>query len=75
MPKNKGTFNAGWWNCFYSFAGELLDTNRYADTICIRTLQAAGITTKEAEWQLEHGRCNDQKVMEVVRDYWLHYAN
>ena len=71
MAKNKGTFNSGWWNCFYSFAVELLNINPNADGICKSVLGDAGITSREAAWQLEHGQCNNARVVEVIRDYWL----
>ena len=71
MAKNKGTFNAGWWNCFYSFASELLDVNPNADGICRSVLEGAGITGREAAWQLDHGQDNNPKVAGVIRDYWL----
>lgn len=71
MAKNKGTFNAGWWNCFYSFAAELLDNNPNADGICRSVLQGAGITSREALWQLDHDKCNNPKVVAVIREYWL----
>ena len=71
MAKIKGTFNAGWWNCFYSFAAELLHTDPSAEGVCRSVLQGAGITRREAAWQLDHGPVNDDKVVKVIRDYWL----
>ena len=75
MAKNKGSFNAGWWNCFHSFASELLSINPNADGICRSVLEGAGITSREAAWQLEHGNCNDDKVVRIIRDYWLNTKN
>lgn len=71
MAKIKGTFSRGWWNCFYSFADELLSENRNAAAICTRILEGAGITKKEAEWQLEHSSGTLRAVDEIIRDYWL----
>ena len=71
MAKSKGTFNSGWWNCFHSFASELLNVNPSAEEICKSVLSDAGITSREAAWQLEHGQSNNAKVTEVIRDYWL----
>ena len=51
---SKGTFNQGWWNCFWSFAAELLSVNKFADGICISVLEGAGITRKEAQYQLDN---------------------
>lgn len=68
---NKGTFNAGWWNCFHSFAAELPDQNPCATDICENVLSAAGITEREAAWQLEHPTTNNPRVGEVIRNYWL----
>lgn len=69
----KGTFNQGWWNCFESFAAELLSVNSYADDICTKVLDGAGITKKEAGAWLDKGACNNASVVEVVRKYWLQF--
>lgn len=67
----RGTFNQGWWNCFESFAAELLFQNQYAEDICTSVLTGAGITKREASSWLERSPCNNPKVVEVVRNYWL----
>lgn len=71
MVKNKGSFNKGWWNCFESFAAELLDCNPQADNIAYRVLQGAGITQREASYWLDHTDCPYPRVTQVVRRYWL----
>lgn len=71
---SKGTFNQGWWNCFWSFAAELLSVDRFADRICIRVLEGAGITRKEAQYQLDNPQTENQAVQQVIREYWLHHA-
>ena len=70
MSKQKGTFNAGWWNCFSNFSSELLSINPNADNICRNVLSAAGITVREAAWQLEHGD-HPEDVTRVIHEYWL----
>lgn len=66
----KGTFNQGWWNCFESFAAELLvmsGTNGY-DT-CLTVLRGAGISAREAESWLNRYNGVHHEVEDVVRDY------
>jgi len=70
----KGTFNKGWWNCFEHFAAELLDCNPNMEDLCIRVLQAAGITSREASYWLDHTDSPYLRVIEVVRQYWLTVA-
>lgn len=70
----KGTFNKGWWNCFEHFAAELLDCDPYMEDLCIRVLQAAGITNREAGYWLEHTDSPYMRVVQVVRQYWLTIA-
>lgn len=67
----RGTFNKGWWNCFEHFAAELLDLNPQMDDICVSVLTGAGITKREAGYWLEHSDCPYQRVVDVVRQYWL----
>lgn len=66
----KGTFNQGWWNCFESFAAELLSTQN-AEDICISVLTDAAITKKEASAWLDKPVQRNPKVEAVVRNYWL----
>lgn len=41
-------FDAGWWNCLFSFAAELLRCNRYEAEQIIRTVMIeAGVTDDE----------------------------
>ena len=70
MP-NKGSFNAGWWNCFDSFTSELAGINGNYEATANNVLSAAGITQREAAWHLEHGNLNPA-TEKVVREYWLH---
>ena len=70
----KGTFNKGWWNCFEHFAAELLDCDPNMEDLCIRVLQAAGITSREAGYWLEHTDSPYMRVIQVVRQYWLTLA-
>lgn len=70
MAKNKGSFNAGWWNCFDSFTAELADFNGQYETTAYRVLSAAGISQREAAWHLEHGDLSPA-TEKVVREYWL----
>ena len=65
----KGTFNQGWWNCFWSFAAELLSSDKFADGICISVLEGAGITRKEARYQLDNPQTGNDSVQEVIREY------
>ena len=69
MPK-KGTFNAGWWNCFDSFTAELANFNGQYETTAYRVLSAAGITQREAAWHLENGNLSPA-TEKVVREYML----
>lgn len=71
MSKNKGKFNTGWWNCFYTFAAELLSQNPNATDICKNVLKAAGITEREAAWQVEHTVNYNSQIDQIVREYWL----
>lgn len=66
-----GTFNQGWWNCFEHFAAELLSIDMYAEDVCTRVLDGAGITKREAKYWLTHSGSPYDRVVEVVRDYWL----
>ena len=70
----KGTFNQGWWNCFESFAAELLSVDRYAEGICIAVLNGAGINKKEAENWIENYQGSNMQVLEVVKNYWFKYT-
>lgn len=68
-------FNKGWWNCFSSFAEEILCngiTGSDQKDSCIAVLKAAGITEEEAEAWLETDEANIcQRTSEIVRQYWL----
>lgn len=66
----RGTFNQGWWNCFETFAAELLAVDAYGEGICVRVLDAAGITYRECEYRLRFGFYSS-KVKEIVRGYML----
>ena len=68
----KGTFNQGWWNCFESFTAELLSSSPAATDIATRVLDGAGITEREAASWLERTECTNLRVVEIVREYWLH---
>jgi len=69
--KKKGTFNQGWWNCFESFASELLSANRCASALCTSILNGAGITRREARSWLDRYQGQNVRVFEVVYEYWL----
>lgn len=52
QPRSISPFMKGWWNCFSSFAEEILavgTTGSDCEDSCINTLTAAGITAEEAE--------------------------
>lgn len=66
----KGTFNQGWWNCFESFAAELLSENHH-ESLCRRVLEGAGITAKEASAWLDKPVARNPKVEHIVREYFL----
>ncbi len=68
---SKGTFNQGWWNCFESFAAELLSTEGQAEGVCRRVLDGAGITRREAQAWLDKNVPRDAKAERVVYEYWL----
>lgn len=67
----KGTFNQGWWNCFESFAAELMSMDNDFLITCRRVLADAGITKREAEAWLNKPVERNRKVEQVVRGYWL----
>lgn len=69
MPK--GTFNQGWWNCFESFAANLIFEKDCASRICKNVLQEAGITNREASHWLDSTQCSNPEIINIVRDYWL----
>jgi hypothetical protein len=66
----KGTFNQGWWNCFESFAAEILSVDKYAGTACRHVLEDAGITKREAMAWLDKGEYRNPAVEEIVRNYY-----
>ena len=66
----KGTFNQGWWNCFESFALEILKIDKYGGTICRHVLEDAGITKQEAMDWLNKGGRENPAVEEIVRNYY-----
>ena len=69
---SKGTFNQGWWNCFESFAAELLSVDSTnGETVCRRVLDAAGISAREAGAWLDKPVPRNAKVENIVRGYWL----
>jgi len=68
---SKGTFNQGWWNCFESFAAELLFQNNNEKQVILNVLSGAGITKKEASYWIDHYQGIHQNVLEIVRQYWL----
>lgn len=65
----KGTFNQGWWNCFESFAAEILKTDKYGGNACRHVLEDAGITKREAMAWLNKTDHNIE-VEEIVRNYY-----
>ena len=69
------TFDQGWWNCFSSFAEEILCngmTGSHQEEACIAVLKAAGITSDEAEAWLDSEEADlCQRTCEIVRQYWL----
>lgn len=71
----KGTFNQGWWNCFESFAAELLSTEGQSEGVCRRVLDGAGITEREAQSWLNRYDGTYRKVEQLVREYWLSLPN
>lgn len=71
----KGTFNQGWWNCFESFAAELLSTEGQAEGVCRRVLEGAGITEREALAWLNKPVQRNAKVERIVHEYWLSLPN
>jgi len=71
MPEN-GTFNFGWWNCFFSFAEEILRTvSSDATTICTSVLKNAGITPMEAKWRREHMPVDNPAIQNILYEYWM----
>lgn len=47
-------FNKGWWNCFISFAGSLIDgTSDDSEKVCRDVMEGAGITEQEIDEVLE----------------------
>ena len=68
----KGTFNQGWWNCFESFALEILKTDKYGGTICRHVLEDAGITKREAMAWLNKTDHNAE-MEEIVRSYYYSF--
>lgn len=66
----KGTFNQGWWNCFESFAAEILKTDRYGGSACRHVLEDAGITKREAMAWLNRAEYQNPAVEEIVRNYY-----
>lgn len=42
-------FNKGWWNCFNSFAAELIDSSPYMKDHIIKVMKGAGITKEEIQ--------------------------
>lgn len=66
-------FNKGWWNCFSSFAEEILCngiTGSNQENSCIAVLTAAGITQKEAENWLDSEEANIcQRTCKIVYKY------
>lgn len=68
-------FNQIWWNCFESFAAELLSTEDNAEGVCRRVLNDAGITAREARAWLDKPVQRNAKVERIVREYWLSLPN
>lgn len=66
-------FNKGWWNCFSSFAEEILSngtTGSSQEAACLAVLEAAGITSEEAENWLDTDESNIcPRACEVVYQY------
>lgn len=62
----KGTFNQGWWNCFESFAAELLYIQNN-ENIVINVLSGAGITKREAKAWLDKPVQRNAMVERIVR--------
>lgn len=68
-------FNKGWWNCFSSFAEEILCngiTCSSQEEACLAVLAAAGITLEEAEDWLDSDEAEVcPRTCEIVDKYIL----
>ena len=68
-------FNKGWWNCFSSFAEEILCngiTGSSQEGACLAVLAAAGITLEEAEDWLDSDEANICPcTCKVVKEYCI----
>lgn len=63
-------FNKGWWNCFFSFANELLLTYRSGDMEVFAVLNGAGITADEIEEAIsQNNLAEDDIVRRTLQDY------
>lgn len=73
--RSDSQFNKGWWNCFSSFAEEILCngiTGSNQEDACIAVLAAAGITQEEAEDWLDSDEAElCPRTFEIVKKYWL----
>lgn len=58
-------FDKGWWNCFNSFANNIINDN---DSICMEVLRGAGITKDEVEEVLRNGELYGN-ALNIVYEY------
>lgn len=61
-------FNEGWWNCFCSFANELVDVSSSASMVICNVLDGAGVTKKELNEILKTHNF-DKRVIEELEEY------
>lgn len=62
-------FNEGWWNCFCSFANEVVGTTRSEACFIIRAvLDSAGVTKKEID-SIINSQHLDSRVVEELKEY------
>lgn len=50
----KDLFNEGWWNCFCSFANELVNVSNGASMVIRSVLSGAGVTKKEIDENIKN---------------------
>ena len=61
-------FNEGWWNCFCSFAKELVNVSSNADMVIRAVLDGAGVTKKEID-DIIKSQHLDKRVIEELKEY------
>lgn len=67
MPKIKGTFSKGWWNCFESFAATSNSVEN--EEVCMTVLREAGITNREADSWLNKPEYHNPHAEQLVKEY------